>query len=121
MNLYEGIKDAAKVLQKAGNIELYLKLIDLSREALELTEENKKLKEEINDYRKVKNLEDKLIFKDNAYYLNEEGPYCSTCWDKDKKLIRMHFHSGTRYDCNACKTSIGKAKSYDWNKANNVI
>lgn len=46
-------KDAAKALQQADNIELYAKLIDLSREALELTEENKQLREEI--YRRKTN------------------------------------------------------------------
>ena len=30
MSLYEGIKDVAKVVQQADNIDLYLKLIDLS-------------------------------------------------------------------------------------------
>lgn len=30
MGLYDGIKDVAKVVQKADNIELYQKLIDLS-------------------------------------------------------------------------------------------
>lgn len=122
MNLYEGIKDAAKVLQQADNVELYSKLIDLSREALEVTEENKRLKKEIDDYKKAKDIEDRLVFRDNAYYLNEEGPYCSVCWDKDKKLVRMHYVSGTRYDCCVCKISIGKSKTYDWGKINkNVI
>ena len=52
MSLYEGIKDAAKIVQKADNIELYQKLLDLSSQALDLqaqiqklTEENSKLKE----------------------------------------------------------------------------
>ncbi len=51
MGLYEGIKDVAKVLQKADNIELYQKLIELSSQALdmqakitELTTENAGLK-----------------------------------------------------------------------------
>lgn len=52
MGLYDGIKDVAKVVQKADNIELYQKLLDLSSQALDmqntinlLTEENRRLKE----------------------------------------------------------------------------
>ena len=40
MGLYDGIKDAAKVIQKADNIELYEKLLDLSAQALELQNDN---------------------------------------------------------------------------------
>lgn len=36
MGLYEGIKDVAKVVQQADNIELYKKLLDLSSEALDM-------------------------------------------------------------------------------------
>jgi len=47
MGLYDGIKDVAKVLQKADNIDLYSKLIDLSAQALEIQQENARLSEEI--------------------------------------------------------------------------
>ena len=46
MGLYDGIKDAAKVIQKADNIELYEKLLDLSAQALELQNDNARLIEE---------------------------------------------------------------------------
>ena len=36
MGLYEGIKDVAKVVQQADNIELYRQLVDLSAQALEM-------------------------------------------------------------------------------------
>lgn len=35
MGLYDGIKDAAKLIQKADNIELYQKLLDLSSQVME--------------------------------------------------------------------------------------
>ena len=43
MSLYEGIKDAAKIVQKADNIELYQKLLDLSSQALDLQAQIQKL------------------------------------------------------------------------------
>ena len=53
MGLYEGLKDVAKLVQEADNIELYRQLLDLSAQALEmqntiseLTAENKSLKEQ---------------------------------------------------------------------------
>ena len=53
MGLYEGIKDVAKVVQQADNIELYRQLLDLSAQALDLQAENSKLKEEIAELERL--------------------------------------------------------------------
>ena len=45
MGLYDGIKDVAKIVQQADNVELYLQLIDLSAQALDMQAEITKLKE----------------------------------------------------------------------------
>ena len=45
MGLYEGIKDVAKVVQQADNIDLYKKLLDLSSQALDMQAEIASLKE----------------------------------------------------------------------------
>ena len=46
MVLYEGIKDAIGIAQKADNFELYKQLIDLSSQALDMQTEIAKLREE---------------------------------------------------------------------------
>lgn len=46
MGLYDGIKDVAKIVQQADNVELYRQLIDLSAQALDMQAEITKLKEE---------------------------------------------------------------------------
>lgn len=51
MGLYDGIKDVANIIQKADNIELYGKLLDLSAQALELQNENTRLIEENNKFK----------------------------------------------------------------------
>ena len=52
MSLYEGIKDAAKIVQKADNIELYQKLLDLSSQALDLQAQIQKLTGKIASLKK---------------------------------------------------------------------
>ena len=52
MGFYDAMKDAINLAQKADNIELYRQLLDLSAQALDLQEENRRLKEEIADLRK---------------------------------------------------------------------
>ena len=39
MGLYEGIKDIAKIIQKADNVELYRQVLDLEAQALEMQAE----------------------------------------------------------------------------------
>lgn len=106
MGLYDGIKDVAKVVQKADNIELYQKLIDLSAQALDmqntinvLTDENKKLK-------KHDNIANRIIRHYKTYVTLEDDEnnikYCSYCWDADNKLIQMNEYSGETFRCNKC-------------------
>lgn len=57
MGLYEGIKDVAKVVQQADNIELYRQLVDLSAQALDMQSEIKRLTAENTELRKKQDLE----------------------------------------------------------------
>lgn len=60
-------------------------LFQLQKENLELKQENNNLKQELEN----KNL--KIIFHANLLWLlNDEKPYCPTCYDSDRKLIHMH-------------------------------
>ena len=54
MGIYDAFKDALNVAQKADNVELYRKLLDLSAQALDLQAENARLKEENAELRKIR-------------------------------------------------------------------
>ncbi len=45
MSFYDGFKDVLSVAQKADNIDLYRKLLDLSAQALEMQDEITQLKQ----------------------------------------------------------------------------
>ena len=57
MGLYEGIKDVAKVVQQADNIELYRQLVELSAQALDMQNEINRLTTENTELRKKQELE----------------------------------------------------------------
>jgi hypothetical protein len=93
--IYEAIKDVATIAQKADNIDLYKKLLDISSDALdlqnkvfELTEENKELRNRLNEKEAV------IRHADGLYITfasdNPEIRYCSTCWGKDNKRIQLN-------------------------------
>ena len=104
MGLYEGIKDVAKVVQQADNIELYRQLVDLSAQALDMQSEINRLTAENTELRKKQDLEAAIV-RHNGLYVTLEGNenilYCSHCWDSERKLIQMFTESG-KYRCPHC-------------------
>jgi hypothetical protein len=110
MGVYEGIKDAVSMIQKTDNIELYRTILDIQKECLDLLEENRNFKERIRILEEEKTKNQALIVKGHCYYIemndgNLDGPFCTTCWDRDRKLIRMHISNGDGFDmasCHAC-------------------
>ena len=113
MSLYDGIKDVAKIVQQADNIELYRQLLDLGAQALDLQAENARLRNELLEMKKEKEIESRIERHQQPYLtLIDDAPhlkYCATCWDRDRKLIQMrevteHMSTGswTKLSCNNC-------------------
>ncbi len=107
MGLYDGIKDVAKVVQQADNIDLYKQLVDLSAQALEQQSEIIALKEEIKALKETKDIEEKILRHEEAYITliddSENQIYCSTCWDTKKQLVQGQKTSDGRYYCGSCQ------------------
>jgi len=109
MGLYDGIKDVAKVIQKAGDIDLYKRLLDFSSQALELQSEVAKLKQENANLKKELEIEDD-IERDEKIFVTRKSDdkkikYCSHCWDAERKLIQIDCHESGKFDCPHCKTN----------------
>jgi hypothetical protein len=109
MGLYEGVKDAIALAQKADNIELYRQLLDLGAQALEMQDEIRILKEENAELKKVNDLESKIIRHDQPYITfsddEKEIMYCASCWGNNKKTIQLRCnHNDGTFQCPICKT-----------------
>lgn len=107
MGAYEAIKDAVSMIQKTDNIELYRTILDVQKECLDLLEENRILKEQVRLLQDNKDIQERLLVKGHCYYMPKEngsldGPFCTTCWDKDRKLIRMHVSDSGGFDLATC-------------------
>ena len=104
MGLYEGIKDVAKVVQQADNIELYMQLLDLGAQALDMQSEISRLRAENEELSKEKSQRDDIVYhqskpvddllREHPYITLKSDPegirYCAVCWGKDKKLIPLY-------------------------------
>lgn len=110
MGIYEGIKDVAKVVQQADNVDLYKKLLDLSAQALDMQAELTRLKTENEELRKQQDL-DKRIVRHKSPYITLSGEpndicYCAVCWGKSRDLIQMivvEDYEMHHFSCCNCK------------------
>ena len=114
MGLYEAAKDALSLAQKADNIELVQKIMDVQREVLEMqhqlqlkNEEALSLKEELKSARERK----KYVYEEEHKWLvNPENPglkLCPTCMNRDnfESPLGSADDYGHRY-CGNCKNSV---------------
>ncbi len=121
MGLYDGIKDVARILQQADNIELYKQLIDLSAQALELQNEINKLHQENINLKKELEIEDDIERYEKLFVTrksdNTKIKYCSHCWDAEHKLIQINVRQSGKFYCHHCKINA----IYDQNKYDNYL
>lgn len=120
MGIYDAFKDVMSVAQKADNIDLYHKLLDLSAQAVEmqnkvyeLTEENRKLKLRISELQKARDIEEDLELLPEGYLIRksekEKGKntaYCAACWQNYKKLMPYTRTIGNKRQCNNCHSLL---------------
>ena len=80
-----------------------------------LSAEIKTLREELAKLTDNAAIAKTLKHEANNYYRvvdgTRDGPFCSTCWDVDQMLVRMHsytFSGQTRHSCNYCARGARK-------------
>ena len=112
MSVIDNVKDVAKLIHQIDNIELYRKILDLQSEIMQVVEENHDLQLVIKDFQEKAEIKQTMVFSKNVYIKknekgNEEGPYCSACWDDKQKLVRLQDYGHGEYlQCPICKTHI---------------
>lgn len=109
MGIYDGLKDAASILKEAGKIEQYRQILEVQEKLLEMQGKISELEVENKSLREQFETKGKLVPKDNMYYLNDasgqDGPFCTSCWDSDHKLIRLHVNRDFQsVKCPKCET-----------------
>lgn len=118
MDVVDHIKDIAKLINAAGNHELYERfgklekeIYNQNKELLELQKENDKLKQQLEEKNRPE-------YRNECYYFKDDGPYCPRCFDVENKKVHMleeDNHLGTRfYVCPNCHTKVVK-ETYEHN------
>ena len=112
MALYDFVKDAINVAQKADNIELIKQLLDIGQMALDLQNENAELKRKIDELESIQAFEVDIVPQSEPYFTlesdvgNVERYFCATCWGNNHKKIQMWYNGDSTLYCPACKADF---------------
>lgn len=122
MGLYDAMKDAMNLAQKADNIELYRQLLDLSAQALELQAEVARLREENGALKASNIIETDIEYHVDAFVTRKSDikpiKYCAACWVDKKKLVPLQDRQWENYQCPLCKAEV--IDMSDWDHRKNV-
>ena len=104
MGVIENMKDIAELIKRAGDIELYRKMVESEGEVIDLTRENRRLGERVQELEKTLAVQLQMTFKAPLWY--QEGdltPFCPKCWETNKLAVHVIFvldrSDATRWDC----------------------
>jgi len=115
MAIFDELKSIGKIFQEAGKIEQYQQILKAQEELLEMQKKVQDLEKENTDLKEKLEIKENLVNENSAYWINRErkkdGPFCSRCWDVDKKLVRLHpCGNPAYYLCPNCKAGSVKVK-----------
>lgn len=102
MGIIDNFKDVLRVAESVNNLDLYKKLAELQNSVLALQDENQSLKNQLKKSEEAQNIAARLRVEQNSYFLENDGPFCTRCWDVDKILVREQIGSYGIVSCPEC-------------------
>ena len=99
-------KDIVGLIKTGATIEAQEKIMDLRVAAVDLQEENLRLREQVKQLEEQLRVSSAMAFRKPFYYRDgDDHPFCPVCWEKDKKAIHVNGPTGAHgYTiCPVCK------------------
>ncbi len=110
MAVFDELKSIASVLREADKIEQFRQILDVQEKLLEMQKRIADLEQENAQLKNKLETQENLIFERNSYWIKKgnlsDGPFCSRCWDDEKKTVRMQPRGNPAYySCPNCDNS----------------
>ena len=117
MDIVEIGRKIIQAIQESDQLAANQLTLELQSNALELKEENYKLRRRIDELEHHINLVDDMSFDGKVYWRGEgedrDGPFCQRCLDAEDRAIRLQFREQTAqgyesrwYECHSCQSHI---------------
>ncbi|MBI0093064.1 hypothetical protein H3T48_04955 [Lactobacillus sp. M0403] len=86
----ELFKDIIGLAKKAKDYKLTNVILELQNRTMNLIQENIDLKDQLSKQKDDEDFAKNIKLTEGVYYYkDEEVPYCTRCWDADKKRIHL--------------------------------
>ena len=109
-NPFNTAREINELVQDYDNIPLKKKILQLENEILKLQEENRTLKQQVSNQAEMQ-----PKGKHNYFYKGDIGPYCPTCWQRDRKMVLLpeaeNFALGTGRYCRVCDQTFDEGEA----------
>jgi hypothetical protein len=106
MGVLDEMKEIGDLIKKAGDIELYRRIVKLEGEVTDLTRDKRRAEEKIEELERTLKFSKELKFKAPFYFADGDAtPYCPACWESKKMAIHVAVHEQYMHlrQCPACK------------------
>lgn len=117
MAIFDELKSIGKVLQEAGKIEQFKQILEAQKELNEMQNKIFELETKNKELEAKLKIKEALVYnKDKKSYWAKEGdgPFCSRCWDVDKKDVRLNsiVDNPAFSICPECETEVQTDPNY---------
>lgn len=109
MGIIDNAKELADLIQKAGNTDLYRRIVELQGEVVSLAGKNVQLETDLATAKSLLAQRAQMQYRDSYYWVaGDEVPFCPKCWEVDR--IQTHLSpikkmaSGDERLCHNCNT-----------------
>jgi hypothetical protein len=108
MGLLDEMKEVGDLIKKAGDIDLYRRIVKLEGEVTELTRDKRRGEDRIEELERALKFKNELKFEDPYYWLDgDPAPYCPACWSGKRQATHIvTVREQLKYDkhqCPSCK------------------
>jgi hypothetical protein len=105
MGVIDTVKDVVLMVQKVDNIDLVKRILEMQQQVFTLVEENRDLKDKNRALQETLTTREQMVFRKNAYWKGDDGPFCPQCFDAGGLAMRMLITPGFVPQCPKCHTS----------------
>lgn len=110
MGFSESFSTLKDVIVGIDNANALGTLMELQQQAYAILDENRELRLKLEEIERTNILESEVVCEGEAYYKISEGPFCTRCFDVDRKLVRLSTPSALmvqrkgNFYCPNCET-----------------
>jgi ribosomal protein L37AE/L43A len=108
-NFIPRFNEITELVKKGATLEAQQKILELQGTVLEIQAENIVLKEKVLKLEESLKTHEKVSWESPSYWVvdgeNKIGPFCQSCYDTNKLLIRLQGNGEGWWECKSCKNT----------------